>query len=125
VAQRRPERRIIRRVDAWTVLRFSLLFYLSLLVVWLVAGVLLWTAATASGVIDNIETFVRDLGQFESFRFRGHVILTTSVIAGLVLVLLGTGANVLVAVIYNLTSDVVGGVEVTVLDAEAGSRTVV
>jgi hypothetical protein len=35
-----------------------------------------------------------------------------------VLVLLGAGANVLLAVLYNLTSDVVGGVEVVVLEEE-------
>ena len=34
----------------------------------------------------------------------------------------GTGANVLLALVYNLTSDVVGGVEVTVLDEEPGRR---
>ena len=106
-------------------LRFSLLFYLSLLVVWLVAGILLWVSASATGVIDNFEEFVEELFALESFRIKGSLLLTSSVIGGLVLVLLGAGANVLMTVIYNLTSDVVGGVEVTVLDPEAGTRTVV
>ena len=40
------------------------------------------------------------------------------------LVLLGTGANVLMAVLYNLTSDVVGGIEVSVLEEQPGRTTV-
>ncbi len=116
--ERRRERRIIRRVNTWTVLRFSVLFYLSLLVVWLVAGSLLWAAAASTGLVDNFENFVKELFVLESFRIRGGLILLSSMIGGLVLVLLGTGANVLMAVIYNLTSDVVGGIEVTVLEEE-------
>ena len=123
--ERRRERRVIRRVNTWTVLRFSVLFYLSLLVVWLVAGALLWAAAASTGLIDNFENFVKELFVLESFRIRGGLILLSSLIGGLVLVLLGTGANVLMAVIYNLTSDVVGGVEVTVLEADATNRPVI
>lgn len=118
MTQGRRVRRVIRRVDVWTVLRFSLLFYLSILLVSLVAGLLLWVAASAVGVIDNIEKFVTDLFALESFSLSGGLILESSLIGGLVMVLLGTGANVLMAVIYNLTSDVVGGIEVTVLEEE-------
>ena len=49
-------RRVIRRVDPWSVFRFSIVFYLCLLVVVLVAGVVLWLVASATGAIDNIET---------------------------------------------------------------------
>ena len=125
MAQGRRVRRVIRRVDTWTVLRFSILFYLSMLVVSLVAGVLLWAAAATTGVIDNVERFVKELFALESFNVNGRLVFTSTLIGGLVLVLLGTGANVLMAVIYNLTSDVVGGVEVTVLEEEPARRSVV
>jgi hypothetical protein len=115
-------RRVIRRVNPWTVLRFSLLFYLCMLMVWLVAGVLLWVAASLTGLIDNIETFISDLFFLEYFQIRGGVILLVAFFGGLVLVLLGTGINVIMAVVYNLTSDVVGGVEVTVLETETKPR---
>ena len=125
VTQGRRVRRVIRRVDVWTVLRFSMLFYLSILLVSLVAGLLLWIAASVVGVIDNIEKFVTDLFALESFSLSGGLILESSLLGGLVMVLLGTGANVLMAVIYNLTSDVVGGIEVTVLEEEPVRRSVV
>ena len=113
---------MIRRVDTWTVLRFSILFYLSMLIVVMVAGVLLWAAASAAGVVDNVEKFVEDLFVLDSFSIRAGLIFRATMVGGLVLVLLGTGANVLMTVIYNLTSDVVGGIEVTVLEEDTSRR---
>jgi transmembrane protein DUF3566 len=118
VAQGRRVRRVIGKIDPWTVLRFSVLFYASMLVVVLVAGTLLWIAASAVGVVDNAEKFIRELFALESFRISGFRLFSASVVGGLVLVLLGTGMNVLMAVVYNLTSDVVGGVEVAVLEED-------
>lgn len=128
MAQGRRVRRVIRRVDPWTILRFSVLFYVSMLVVVLVAGTLLWVAASSVGVVDNVEKFIKELFALESFRISGVKLFTSSVVGGLVLVLLGTGMNVLMAVVYNLTADIVGGVEVTMLEEEnagAARRSVV
>ncbi len=115
-------RRVIRSVNPWSVLRFSALFYLSMLVVWVVAGMLLWLAASVTGVVGNVERFVADLFAVESFQFSGVLILGFSLAAGLVMVLLGAAVNVVMALVYNLTSDVVGGVEVTVLETEQPVR---
>ena len=41
----RRARRVIRKVDTWSVLKLSLLFYLALLLTFLVAGVILWQVA--------------------------------------------------------------------------------
>lgn len=107
-------------------MRFSVLFYSCMLVVSLVAGLLLWIAASATGVIDNFEQFIKELFAFQTFSINGALIFRSTLIGGLVLVLLGSGLNVLMAVISNLTSDVVGGIEVTVLEEEpAGRRTLV
>lgn len=103
-------------------LRFSVLFYLSMLIVVLVAGMLLWAAASAAGVVDNIESFIKDMFALESFHFRAGLIFRATLVGGFVLVLLGTGANVLMAVIYNLASDVVGGIEVSVLEEDTTRR---
>ncbi len=46
--------------------------------------------------------------------------LRASIVGGAVMVVLGTGANVLLAVLYNLISDVIGGV--TVVFEERPSR---
>jgi hypothetical protein len=62
---------------------------------------------------------------FEDFRFVGTQLLRGFTAAGLVFVLLGTGLSVLVAVIYNLISDLVGGIELTVLEEDLRPSTAV
>lgn len=109
-------RRVLRSVDTWTVFRVSFLFYVCVLLVFLIAGALLWMVASTFGVIHNLEKFIRKLFDLNSFHFQGWSILLGSTLGGMVLVLLGTGTNVLAALLYNLIGDVVGGVEFTVED---------
>ena len=112
VAQGRRVRLVVRRVEPWTVLKFSALLFATLYLVILVAGLVLWAAATATGVRENIEKFIGDLIASDDFRILGGTMFRASVVGGLVLVVMGTGANVLFAVLYNLISDVVGGIVV-------------
>ena len=116
---------MLRRIEPWTVLRFSALFYASLLVVFVVAGVILWAVASVTGVVDNIETFIKQLFALDSFHFVAIDLLLGTLLGGAVLVVVGTGLNMLMAVLYNLISDVVGGIEVTVLEEDPGGRPVV
>ena len=117
MAQGRRVRRVVRRIDTWSVLKVAALFFASLVLVLLIAGILLWAAGSAVGAIDSVEKFMRAIG-FEDFQFIGTQLLRGFTAAGLVFVLLGTGMSVLVAVIYNLISDVVGGIELTVLEED-------
>ena len=111
----RTSRVVVRRVDPWSVLKLSLLFYLCVCLVLLVAGSILWAGASAAGVVENIEGFVSDIG-FDDFRFVAADILRASTIGGLVLVVSGTLANTLLAVLFNLMGDVVGGLKVTLAE---------
>ncbi len=111
-AQGRRVRLVVRRVEPWTVLKFSVLLFATLYLVFLVAGVVLWAAATATGLRENIEKFIGDLIASDDFRILGPTMLRASIVGGFVLVVMGTGANVLFAVLYNLISDVVGGIAV-------------
>jgi hypothetical protein len=115
----RTSRIVIGRVDPWAVLKLSLLFYLSACVVLLVAGVLLWSAAASVGVIDNVENFIAEIG-FDNFRFLPGQILRAAGLGGLVLVVAGSCANVLMTVLYNLIADVVGGLKITLVEDDAG-----
>jgi hypothetical protein len=111
----RTSRVVVRRVDPWSVLKLSLIFYLCVCLVLLVAGCLLWAGASAAGVVENIEGFVSDIG-FDDFKFVPADILRASTIGGLVLVVAGTLANTLLAVLFNLMGDVVGGLKVTLAE---------
>ena len=114
MVQGRRSRLIIRRVDPWTVLKFSALLYASTYFVMLVAGVVLWLVATATGVRGNVESFIAELIASERFEFKANQILRSSAIGGALLVIVGTFANVLMAVLFNLISDVVGGIGIGV-----------
>ena len=65
----RQYRQTIRRVDLWTVLKISICFYLTGLVVLLFAGVCLWWIASAVGIVSNIENFIGDLVNSKDFEF--------------------------------------------------------
>ncbi|MGI8794309.1 MAG: DUF3566 domain-containing protein [Acidimicrobiales bacterium] len=111
-------RRVIRQVDTWSVLRVSVLFHLSLMLVFVLAGVMLWLVGSLFGAIDSVESFMDSIG-FDGFTFVGGQVLRGVIAAGLVLVVLGSGAAVLSAVLYNLIADVVGGIELSVLEEVA------
>jgi predicted lipid-binding transport protein (Tim44 family) len=101
-------------------LKFSVLLFATLYLVFLVAGLVLWAAATATGLRENIETFIGDLIASDDFEILGPTMLRASVLGGLLLVVMGTGASVLLTVLYNLISDVIGGV--TIVFEERPSR---
>lgn len=114
----RKVRRVVRHIDPWSVLRLSLVFYFCLFVVVMVAGTLLYNLAGAAGTISSIESFIKDVGAFKTFSFKGGTIFRASFLAGLILVIAGSAFNVLLTVLFNLISDLVGGVRVTVIEEE-------
>ena len=115
--------RVVRAVDAWSVFKISIVFYLAMYVVCLVAGVLLWNVAYSTGTIDNISSFFESFG-WKSFQFKGGEIFHNAWIIGLFLVVGLTGLNVVLATLFNLITDLVGGIRVTVLDEEVLVRRV-
>jgi hypothetical protein len=114
--------RVVRHVDPWSVFKVSLVFNLVLYGVLLTAGVLLWNVAYATGTVDNLERFFESFGWTE-FEFDGGAIYHASWIAGLFGVVGLTGATVLAATLFNLITDLVGGIRMTVLEEEVQERT--
>jgi hypothetical protein len=108
----RTTRVVLRRMDPWSVLKLSIVYYLAVFLVILVAGVLLWAGATSIGAIENIESFMVDIG-FEDFEFVGSRILGGVALGGLVLVVAGTVANVILCALFNLMGDMTGGLKLT------------
>lgn len=117
----RKVRRIVRRVDPWGVLKVSVVFYLCMYVVAMVAGVILWRLADNAGAIENVEKLILNMGAFETFQFEPDLIFEGAALIGAVLVVVATGLTVLAAVLFNLISDLVGGIRMTVIE-EDGAR---
>jgi hypothetical protein len=114
----RRVQRIVRRVDAWSVMKVSFIFFIVMYLVLLVAGVLLWAFAVGTGTIDNVENFIEQLFALDSFSFVGAQILRASIIGGGLLVVAGTFTTTVLAVLFNLISDLVGGVRFTVVEEQ-------
>ena len=108
----------IRSVDLWSVLKVAICFYLCALIVILVAGVMLWWIASAAGVVASVESFVGELVNNKDFRLLSWEVLRAATLIGLVLVCLMTVVTVLAAAFYNLFSELLGGIEVTVVEQE-------
>jgi hypothetical protein len=109
--------RVVRHVDPWSVFKIALLANFVLYVIVLVAGVLLWNVAYATGTVENVERFFESFG-WQSFEFNGGELYHAAWIAGLFAVIGFTGLWVLFATLFNLITDVVGGARFTVLEEE-------
>ena len=109
--------RVIRDIDPWSVFKIGLIFHFVVYLIMLVALVLLWSVASATGTIDNIQQFMKSFG-WESFQFKGGQLFVNVMVLGLFGVVLATALWVLAATIFNLITDLVGGIRVTVLEEE-------
>ena len=112
----------MQRVDLWSVLKISICFYLTALIVVLCSGIVLWWIASAVGIISNVENFVGDLVNSNDFQFLSWSVLRASALVGLVVVSLMVVCTVLAAAFYNLFSSVLGGIEITVVEEESVTR---
>jgi hypothetical protein len=117
----------LARLEPWSVMKFSFVMSLVCFVVLLVAVVVLYVILSGLGVFDAISDTVNsltkeqgettgsvDAGSWFSFiRVFGYTVLV-----GALNVLLITALSTVGSVIYNLAADLVGGVEVTLKEAE-------
>ena len=115
--------RIIRDIDAGSVFKVGLIFHTALYVVVLLTGVLLWNVGSATGTIDNVESFMESFG-WDSFTFKGAELFQSVAVFGIFGILGGTGIWVLGALVFNLITELVGGIRVTVLEEEVVARSV-
>jgi len=121
----------VRRVGPLSILKFSLIFYFCIFLVIYLALAIIWAILSASGVIDSLERLLGTIfpsaeglsptGQISTGRPQPIEIDTGQVFtwlffAGCVGVAIWSFINVFIAVMYNLISDIVGGVEVTLAD---------
>ena len=114
----RRVRRLVRHVEPWSVLKVSLILYFCAWAIMLFVGVTLWNLAVNSGLVGDVEGFVVELFALESFKINADQIFRIAAVGGLVLVLAASGLTVLGAVLFNLISDVTGGVRLTVVEEE-------
>lgn len=109
----RQARVVIRKVGPWTVLKVSFLFYLCVMVVVTGAFVILYGVLEAIGALETVTELIRDLFADPNFEIHADWLFSRGLVIGFAMVVLWSLINLFVAFLYNLLSDIVGGVEVT------------
>lgn len=113
----RRVRRVLRKVDPWTVLKVSAVFNAIFVFALGVGLSVAWTLLRNSGWPDSVVDIVNDLGIFdEDINLDGVNMARFIVFFSISTAVFWTGLTTLAAVFYNLISDVVGGVEYVVLE---------
>jgi hypothetical protein len=112
-------RRIIRKIDPWTVLKvtFVLNFIIALTIV--LGFSILWVLLVNAGVPQGLEEIARRLALLDAdASLVGNVepLFTSVVFLATVYLLTQTALATVGAFFYNLVSDLVGGIEVVVLE---------
>ena len=112
----------IRRIDPWSTLKVSLLLSVALFFVWMIAVAFLYLVLGGMGVWAKLNSNVGDLlnntsgssGELVS----SGTIFGGAVLIGLVNIVLLTAMATIAAFVYNLATDLIGGVEVTLADLD-------
>ena len=112
----------IRRIDPWSALKVSLLLNVALFFVWMIAVAFLYLVLGAMGVWSKLNSNVGDL-LTNSGGGGGDLVSAASIfggaaLIGLVNIVLLTAMATVGAYIYNLSTDIVGGLEVTLADLD-------
>lgn len=112
----------IRRIDPWSTLKVSLLLSVALFFVWMIAVAFLYLVLGGMGVWSKLNSNVGDLlnntsgssGELVS----SGTIFGGAVLIGVVNIVLLTAMATIAAFIYNLATDLIGGIEVTLADRD-------
>lgn len=124
-AEVRDAQLVLSRVEPWSVMKFSFLVSLIGFVVLFIVVAVLYFAFSALGVFHSIEQTV---GLVTSSRgspgtnaaswFSAGTVLSYTLIAGTIDVILITALSTVGAVIYNAISHLTGGIEITLAEAD-------
>ncbi len=118
----RRVRRTIRHVDPWSVFKIALPLCACIYFALVIAFSVLLRAVEQAGLIEKIEDFATSTLQFETFEIQIETIQQSIIVIGLVMAVVTAAAMVLGAVLFNLISDIMGGIRVSVIEEEPAVR---
>jgi Transmembrane domain of unknown function (DUF3566) len=117
----------LKRIDPWSVMKFSFAVSVVLFIVVVVATSVLYLALDTMGVWSEVNKSLSDLVNASGgtnatasspFRITAWGVIGTSMLIGAVNVVLFTALATLGAFIYNVCADLVGGVELTLAERD-------
>jgi hypothetical protein len=114
----------LRHIDTWSALKISLVLSIALFFIWMVAVGVLYLVLSGLGVFDTLNDLFGQLGSASGSKSGGSVVVTPGVVFGGAAVIGAINIVLLTALctvgtfIYNLCSDLVGGLEVTLSERD-------
>lgn len=110
----------VRKLDPWSMLKLSLVISVSLFFVWMVAVGLLYLVLDGMGVWDRLNNAFSDIvaSSGDAGLVSAGQIFGYAAVIGLINVVLFTALTTIGSFVYNLSSDLVGGLEVTLADRD-------
>ncbi|MDP5185185.1 DUF3566 domain-containing protein [Blastococcus sp. BMG 814] len=113
----------VRHIDTWSALKISLMLSIALFFIWMVAVGLLYMVLGGLGVFEAVNDLFGQIGSASGAESTGDVVTLGVVfwgaaVIGAINVVLLTALCTVGTFIYNLCSDLVGGLEVTLSERD-------
>ncbi|MGY1746331.1 DUF3566 domain-containing protein [Blastococcus sp. SYSU D00695] len=113
----------LRHIDTWSALKISLVLSIALFFIWMVAVGILFAVLSGLGVFDTLNDLFGQLGDSGGDGAASEVITPGIVfggaaVIGAINIVLMTALCTVAAFIYNMCSDLVGGLEVTLSERD-------
>lgn len=120
----RKARLRLSRVDPWSVMKTSFLFSIAFGIMFWIATSVLWYVITSSGLFDAINAAIVNIisnpGNTEAFRIEDYVngnkVLGIAALLAVINVVISTALGTLAAFLYNLSANILGGLELTLAE---------
>lgn len=140
----------IRHISPRSVLKIAAIFYTCVALVFLVAGMLLWSFTSSTGTMDDLESFVTQLFTYGdcvpedelelgeefresddcppgrvmvgSFEIDGGAVLRAGLAGTVLFVVMATFGTVFMVLLFNILSDITGGIRYTVVREPLGGQ---
>ena len=109
-------RRVIRKIDPWTVLKVALVFNGVMAVVFILGAVVFWAIFVNAGIPDRINEMALLIGLENGLNLQGAVYFRIVLLLAILGMIFMTGFMTLGVMVYNLITDIVGGIEIIVLE---------
>ena len=113
----------LRHIDTWSALKISLVLSIALFFIWMVAVGILYGVLSSLGVFDTLNDLFGQIGSASGSENSGDVVtwgvvLWSAAIIGAINIVLLTALCTVGTFIYNLCSDLVGGLEITLSERD-------
>ena len=115
----RRVKRKLQHIDPLSVLKVSLIYYAVFLLVWLALVALFYSFLQSLGFFDLLDDVGEGFAVWDNVNITLGLVEKWAFIVGLTFVVVGSLINLFLAFLYNVISDLVGGVEVTFLERDA------